>query len=203
MIEQRAADSKVTPEETRERIMLAAREVMKRKGKRGATTREIADVAGVNEATLFRHFGNKEALIVAVAKYSCPDLKLRATIEALSGPVDEDLVAIGREMDGHLSSMIDMIRWSLVEAEYEESVFAREAWRPQAAIHDVIGDFMAAQVQAGRLHGNPRELADMFMGMIFSRVIAREKMAASRIFSDRDYGIKFIVDIFLNGVRSK
>ena len=57
-----------SPEETRERILTATREIIGRKGKRGATTREIADVAGVNEATLFRHFGTKEALLVACAQ---------------------------------------------------------------------------------------------------------------------------------------
>lgn len=203
MIEQKQSDVKVVPEETRERIILAARDVIKRKGKRGATTREIADVAGVNEATLFRHFGNKEALIVAVAKHSCPDVSLRATIEDLTGPVEHDLFVIARDMTGHMESMIDMIRWSLVETDYENSVFSRETWRPQTAIRSVIGQYMAAQVEAGYLHGNPDDLATVFMGMIFSRVVAREKFPDSKIFSEPEYGLKYIVDVFLNGVRSK
>ena len=70
MIETRKAvegHRSASPEETRERILVAARDVIGRKGKRGATTREIAEVAAVNEATLFRHFGTKEALLVACA----------------------------------------------------------------------------------------------------------------------------------------
>ncbi len=204
MIEHKHSDAaKVAPEETRERIILAARDVIKRKGKRGATTREIADVAGVNEATLFRHFGNKEALIIAVAKHSCPDVKLRESIGALSGPVETDLFLIATEMTAHMESMIDMIRWSLVETDYENSVFARETWRPQTAIRAVMGEYMGAQVESGRLIGNPDDLATVFMGMIFARLIAREKFSDSKIFSDTDYGLKYIVDVFLNGVRSK
>ena len=38
---------KAAPEETRDRIIAAARDIIARKGKRGATTREIADVAGL------------------------------------------------------------------------------------------------------------------------------------------------------------
>lgn len=189
--------------DTREKIVLAAREVIGRKGKRGATTREIADLAGVNEATLFRHFGNKESLIIAVAKYSCPDVKLRDVAAAFRGPVEEDLVALGLSMTHHMESMRDMIRWSLVETDYENSIFSKEAWRPQTAIRDVVRDYMAAKVDAGVLAGEPDDLASMFIGMIFARTISREKFPDSRLFTDAQYAIRQFVNVFLNGTRSK
>lgn len=52
----------------RERILEAAREVFAQHGSVGATTRRIAEVAGVNEVTLFRHFGSKEALLEEAAR---------------------------------------------------------------------------------------------------------------------------------------
>ena len=58
-------------EETRARILGAAREIFERNGTRGTTTREVAERAGVNEATLFRHFGSKAALIGAMREDSC------------------------------------------------------------------------------------------------------------------------------------
>ena len=54
-----AREIRPAAQETRERIFSAAREIFALKGPHGTTTREIADRAGVNEATLFRHFGNK------------------------------------------------------------------------------------------------------------------------------------------------
>jgi AcrR family transcriptional regulator len=204
MIEaQKQTDTRVTPEETRDRIVLAARDVIKRKGKKGATTREIAEVAGVNEATLFRHFGNKDALIIAVAKRSCPDGKLREVIATLEGPIEAQLLAIATSMNEQLTAMSDMIRWSLVEGDYEESIFARETWRPQTAVRSAVMEFMSAKVAEGALRGNPADLAEFFMGMIFARVMAGSKFPDSRMFSDTEYALSNMIDVFLNGVRSK
>jgi AcrR family transcriptional regulator len=50
--------------DTRELILEATVRVFAEGGSRGATTRRIAEAAGVNEMTLFRHFGSKEALLV-------------------------------------------------------------------------------------------------------------------------------------------
>ena len=48
---------------SRDRILEAAIRVYAEHGFKGATTRRIADEAGVNEITVFRHFGSKDALI--------------------------------------------------------------------------------------------------------------------------------------------
>lgn len=47
------------------RLLDAAARVYAETGFRGTTTRRVAQEAGVNEVTLFRHFGTKEALVRA------------------------------------------------------------------------------------------------------------------------------------------
>jgi AcrR family transcriptional regulator len=47
----------------RDQLLDAAARLYAEAGYRGATTRRIAVAAGVNEITLFRHFGSKDALI--------------------------------------------------------------------------------------------------------------------------------------------
>ncbi|HRY73997.1 MAG TPA: helix-turn-helix domain-containing protein, partial [Spirochaetia bacterium] len=49
--------------EAGDRLLKAARSLVARKGYKGATTKEIAEAAGVNEVTLFRNFGTKERLL--------------------------------------------------------------------------------------------------------------------------------------------
>ena len=50
--------------DVREQLLEAAVKVFANAGFRGATTRRIAQEAGVNEVTLFRQFGSKEGLIL-------------------------------------------------------------------------------------------------------------------------------------------
>lgn len=61
-----------TKENLREKLLEAAARVYAQTGFRGATTRLIAQEAGVNEITLFRHFGSKEALIEEALRH-CDD----------------------------------------------------------------------------------------------------------------------------------
>ena len=51
--------------DTRERILRAALTAFGSSGYSGATTKDIAKRAGVNEVTLFRHFKSKQALFAA------------------------------------------------------------------------------------------------------------------------------------------
>jgi AcrR family transcriptional regulator len=191
-----------SPEETRERILAAAREVMAKKGKRGSTTREIADVAGVNEATIFRHFGTKEALIVAVAQHFCGFVALRGAAAQLHGDIEGDLRTLGRVMLERMDSQMDMIRWSLVETDYEADIFATTAWRPQLAILEVVGEFMQRRIESGELQGDSNKLAMLFMGFIFMHALARKKFPDSELHrGDADAALRFYVDVFLNGVR--
>lgn len=47
------------PINTRNKILQSTLSLIKRKGFRGVTTKEIAQHANINEVTIFRHFGNK------------------------------------------------------------------------------------------------------------------------------------------------
>ncbi|WP_300007191.1 TetR/AcrR family transcriptional regulator [Pseudonocardia sp.] len=52
---------------TRRALLAAARELFAAQGYEGTTVRAVADRAGVNQALLFRYFGNKEALFAEAA----------------------------------------------------------------------------------------------------------------------------------------
>jgi AcrR family transcriptional regulator len=192
-----------SPEETRERIIVAAREVIGRKGKRGATTREIADVAGVNEATLFRHFGTKEALLVATAQHFCGYMQLADVAAQCTGEIAGDLLILARTMFARFEALQDMIRWSLVEQEYEKDIFAETAWQPQLAILAILTQFMQRRVDSGELRGDPHKLAMVFLGLVFMHALGSKKFPDSLLHrGEPDEALRYYIDVFLNGVRS-
>lgn len=58
----------MTRQETRSRILAAAAELFGERGYVGTTTSAIADAAGVNEVTLFRHFESKLGIVQALGE---------------------------------------------------------------------------------------------------------------------------------------
>lgn len=76
----------------RQQIIEVAVELFSRRGFQGTTTREIAQAAGVNEATIFRHFATKSDLYAAIIDWkSCAD----------------DLVALERALEETLATRDD------------------------------------------------------------------------------------------------
>ena len=55
-----------TKAETRQRILDAARQLFASRGYEAATTRDIADAAGIANGTLFNYFANKEAILASL-----------------------------------------------------------------------------------------------------------------------------------------
>ncbi|MGE5321711.1 MAG: TetR/AcrR family transcriptional regulator [Actinomycetota bacterium] len=63
--------SRLSATDRRQQILKVASGMFARKGYQGATTREIAEEAGVNEALLFRHFPSKENLYWTLIEELC------------------------------------------------------------------------------------------------------------------------------------
>jgi len=102
--------------EIRNRILAAAARVYAQYGFRGATTRLIANEAGVNEVTLFRTFGSKAELLRAM---------LQSEVSATAAPILGDdirdpataLTEWCADMLGYLRGHSHLVRKTIAEAE--------------------------------------------------------------------------------------
>lgn len=82
---------------TGDKLISAAIDLIAEQGYDGTTTKEIAAAAGVSEVTLFRHFGSKQALLVAAfERYHYAGEMTKLFNERLTWDVRTDLLLIGR-----------------------------------------------------------------------------------------------------------
>ena len=162
---------------SRDKILEAAERVYAEHGFRGATTRRIAEAAGVNEVTLFRIFGGKEALLAAAIR---PRAKRRDVVALPDEPVDPE-----REMTAWVAANLaflrqrrSIIRKTMSEMEERPQFAACVREGPQHARHALKG-YLAALAEGGWFEGEVDERAAiaMLIGVIFSDAMGRELMA--------------------------
>lgn len=200
----RAADSASKPavEETRARILAAARELYANKGSRGTTTREVADRAAVNEATLFRHFGTKQQLLAAMLDHYSSHGEFTEMLERVRAlpTVEEQLRSLALESIDSMRRREDLIKVSMAEEIANPDGLAC-AWRGPSEARQKLAGFFEEKVAAGQLHGDPTMLARIFMSLFFSFVMARKLWGDLHVPKERAVGT--IVEHFMNGARAK
>ena len=121
--------------DTRTELLKAAVAVFAQHGSRGSTTRRIADAAGVNEVTLFRYFGSKDALIqeaIALSANGAQTASLPTTPDDAEAELTEWCGAV---MD-RLRSRRSIIRKCMSELEERPELMSCAVGAPiQAAQH--------------------------------------------------------------------
>lgn len=154
----------------RQRLVNAAFQLFSSQGVGTTTTRQVADLAGVNEVTLFRQFGSKHGLLAAVMTEA----------EVLTGPGQGfDRVALGQApSDQALKDFLDQCldtlgqRSELVRSVIGEAgQFSAENSQSLGQGLQTIRDFMAEALEAllglgESPHPRPEEVAGMVMALL-------------------------------------
>lgn len=154
---------KSPPDATAEGILDATLHVIGQRGLKGATTRAIAQQAGVHEMTLFRKFGTKTGLIqAAIARQF-------ATVERLgvqyTGDIEADLLKLAQVFGQTLQAVGPVARVLLTEAPLDpELAGSMDAPRQLFA---AIAALLTRYQQEGQLHPEPAAtLIPAFIGPI-------------------------------------
>lgn len=188
-------------DETREKIMQAAVELISTKGYKGATTREIAETAGVNEVTLFRHFGTKQALFEAVLNQysSLPDM-LGMIEHRMTGDYRQDLIMLGMMLNTAFEERREILPLILCEAEQINELQSVIASIPER-LREYLSRYLREKIEGQEvIPQDPELLAQAFLGMFFSYHISTN-MLDSRPASpvQPQQVVETFVDIFVRG----
>jgi AcrR family transcriptional regulator len=188
-------------EETRERILQAASRVFSRAGYAGAPTHAIADEANVNEVTLFRHFGSKKKLLMAVIERFSAVPDLGAALEnQLTGDYRQDLLRIGRIFLEMLDRYRKVILMMICEAQHRHEVREVIAQTPlQQSL--MLAQYLRQQIERGvvRELPNPELAAQMFFGTFFDFSIGQPPADPATPRPSTETVVEQIVDIFVEG----
>lgn len=188
-------------DDTRQRILIAAAEIFAQKGYTRATTKAIAEAAGVNEVTIFRHFGSKRNLLSEMINQHSALPDLSAFIESqLTGDFQQDLTRLGTIFFKAITERKEALRLMLCEAKELPELREVVVQIPDQ-LRKVITHYFEQKIEQGQLRKMNSELmAQAFLGMFFSYGIARE-MLESQITPHvpQETLIAQFVDIFVNG----
>jgi AcrR family transcriptional regulator len=171
--------------DNRHKILQAAARVYAIHGWRGATTRRIAEEAGVNEVTLFRQFGSKEALLGA-AMQECARFDSKTTLPAVPVDPHRELLAWATLHHDNLCRLRTIVRQLMSEAAERPESFGCAAHGPSAAAAQ-IRDYVVTLRRHGWLEpvsepGNGTDPSDvtaavtMLMGALFADAMSRDMM---------------------------
>jgi len=161
---------------TRDEILNAAAGVFAQHGFRGSTTRRIADAAGVNEITIFRQFGSKEALIREAMQHLTQSANLATLPETPVDP-EQELTEWSEAFIQHLRLRSSIIRKTMSEIEERPEMSECASYVPRQASSELC-DYLTVLKREGMIRGDfePKTAAAMLMGAIFADAMGRDMM---------------------------
>lgn len=187
--------------DSRTRILRAAAEVYTEAGFKGTTTRRIAEVADVNEITLFRQFGNKDALVKAALLQSYQ----QESPVMLGEPEDppQELYDWARATVHHWHDsrhLIFRVMGDLIE--YPE--LAPDICREPASHHDRLTCYLRRMQERGLTTNEfvPEAAAGLILGSVFSHAVWREHLR-DKDMPPLDVIVQNYVQLLLNAVGYK
>ncbi len=185
--------------DVRDKLLSAALRVFEESGSRGATTRRIATEAGVNEVTLFRHFGSKSALL-SEALQAAARQNLVTGLPAEPRDPAAELTAWCRTHLAHLYRARSMIRTCMGEFEQAPEIAGCASATP-ARVSDELHGYLLRLRERGMATGefDPRAAASMLMGALFTDAMGRDMMPEKYGYSPEEAPEKYVT-LFLRAI---
>jgi AcrR family transcriptional regulator len=184
---------------TDDEVLLVARNLFREQG-HTATTREIAQAAGISEAVLYQRFGSKDQLFFAAMRPRGPDL------EQLLGPKEpaEEARAYLRtvvvRLGEHFAEVIPLALRVLMHPSFDPASLARAQPGGPAVLQEALAERLAALARRGELAlAGPAVTARLLLSLAHDWALRRVHGTPSRGVRE----LKDMVEVVWEGLRPR
>jgi AcrR family transcriptional regulator len=192
---------------TRQRLIHAALELFTAQGVTTTTTKQIAEAADVNEVTLFRHFGSKHGLLLAVIEESAVFTQLGQTLIQQADQTSSIYRALKDYATAYLQAIErvpEVVRSVVGEAGQFPAENRAALGRGFTQANHDVAKYFETVIQRGQLHTHlPAEkLASLLNGMLLGYIVIEFTSEFHNLWQDRNDFLENLVTLFLHGAVS-
>jgi AcrR family transcriptional regulator len=192
---------------TRQRLIQAALELFAAQGVTETTTKQIAEAAEVNEVTLFRHFGNKHGLLLAVIEEAAVFTHLGQTLVQQANQassLDQALKDYATACLQALERVPEMVRSVVGEAGQYPAENREALGRGFTQANRYVAEYFATVIDRGQLHTHlaAEKLASLLNGMLLGYAVIEFTSEFHDLWQDREDFLDNLVTLFLQGAVS-
>ena len=195
---------------TRQRLIHSALELFAAQGVTETTTKQIAELAEVNEVTLFRQFGNKHGLLLAVIEEAAVFAQLgQALVRQASetgslGDIHEALKAYATACLQALEAVPAVVRSVIGEAGQYPVENRAALGKGFTQANHYVADYFAMIIDQGQLqtHIPAEKLASLLNGMLLGYAVIEFTSDFHQLWQSREDFLETVVTLFLNGAFS-
>jgi len=189
---------------SRQRLINAALELFASQGVTETTTRQIAEVAGVNEVTLFRQFGNKHGLVLAVLEEATVLSSLAQAWAQQANPVSSLEQALKDYADSRLEALeaIPALVRSLVGEAGQYPTANRQALGHQISqANRFVAQYLETVIRQGQLQTRlPTEkIASLLNSLLLGYAVLDLTSEFHQLWQDRHDFLDSLIALFLHG----
>lgn len=187
-------------DETQNKIIDAAMELVMERGYLAATTKDIAIRAGVNECTIFRKFKGKKEIILSAMQLSKWNPDLSESDFSYVGNLKQDLTSFSEIYMRKVTPRMVKISIGLRTPElypYTEDGILKV---PQV-FKKVLVQYFGEMYQAGKIsNADAEHLAMMFLSMNFGFVFLTASFGKKLTNTGKEAYIRNSIQVFIDGI---
>ena len=192
---------------TRQRLITAALELFALQGVTETTTRQISERADVNEVTLFRQFGNKHGLLLAVIEEAAVFTTLgQALVEqanqtsSLHQALNEYAIACLQALE----RVPEVVRSVVGEAGQYPSENRQALGQGFSQANRYVAEYFQTVIDRGQLQSylSAERLASLLNGMLLGYAVIEFTSEFHNLWQDRQDFLENLVTLFLHGAVS-